>query len=338
MISKRFIYRNGKLIPKNQSNSEQKGNITDDKLNIYQILNVSRNSNLINPPNIIKKFFLSDLKISKNIPSSKTQEEKKIIHECNNINEETQTNSTFQLNNIINKYNEDKTNDSNIENYKEKEESLFKQKQSKIIKKPKKPKKATLYWQIEQICRHIYLNQSNDNKNNIYNEMYQKENEFIKNLNKNVLNNDDLILRKKKSCQNFSRLIKSNINEKTKSSNHYKIKNNLSYNSNKINQGELMKIHNNKENNDNIIDNKNKKENKYNIKNYGINSYRQKHSQFNLYKSNSKIKLPAIKKSKSPIELVNIIPFKQGSKKDEKLNEYKFFKEMKKNRLKKFHM
>ena len=332
MISKRFIYRNGNLIPKKEEKAIQKDNITQDSINILKFINLSRNNKFINPQNFMPKIFISDVK---NIQSLQTNEEEKIIYEGKTINEETQTNSTFQVNNVIKKFNENKTNDSNVENYKEKEDSfyLFKKNANKFIKKPKK---ATLYWQIEQICRHFYLNQSDENKENIFNKMYQKENEFVRNLNKNFLNNDDLTLRKKYSVRNFSKLIKSNPTDKSNLFNHYKVKINRSFKSKKINKEELIKKSNDEEL---PSTGDNKKRTKYNFEKYGINLYRYKHPQIYQLKSEDKIKLPAIKKNKKdPIELANIIPVKKGINKEEKINEYKFYKIMRNSRFNKFQV
>ena len=113
MISKRFIYRNGNLIPKKEEKAIQKDNITQDSINILKFINLSRNNKFINPQNFTPKIFISDVK---NIQSLQTNEEEKIIYEGKIINEETQTNSTFQVNNVIKKFNENKTNDSNVEN------------------------------------------------------------------------------------------------------------------------------------------------------------------------------------------------------------------------------
>ena len=332
MMSKRVIYRNGNLIPKKEEKAIQKDNITQDSINILKFINLSRNNKFINPQNFMPKIFISDVK---NIQSLQTNEEEKIIYEGKTINEETQTNSTFQVNNVIKKFNENKTNDSNVENYKEKEDSfyLFKKNANKFIKKPKK---ATLYWQIEQICRHFYLNQSDENKENIFNKMYQKENEFVRNLNKNFLNNDDLTLRKKYSVRNFSKLIKSNPTDKSNSFNHYKVKINRSFKSKKINKEELIKKSNDEEL---PSTGDNKKRTKYNFEKYGINLYRYKHPQIYQLKSEDKIKLPAIKKNKKdPIELANIIPVKKGINKEEKINEYKFYKIMRNSRFNKFQV
>jgi len=327
MNPKKFIYQNGQLIPKKIEKGINTHYLNQENNNKYKFINLSTNDNKINPPNIMPNIFLSEIQ---NHPTAQSQEEQKVLYESNNINEETQTNSTFRVNNFNNKINES----SNDMSKKFDDDShLFNRNNLKVIKKPRK---ATLYWQIEQICKHFYLNQDNDDKENIFSEMYQKENEYVKNLNKNFLNNDDIIFKRKYSYRNFSRLIKYSLSDKNNSINHYKTKINKSYKSNKKNNEEIIK---------NDFDEENKKSNdikkrtKYNFENYGINSYRYKHPQIYKLKIEDKVKLPSINKSKKvPIELANIIPFKKGINKEEKVNEYKFYKIMKNNRLKKFHV
>jgi hypothetical protein len=327
MNPKKFIYHSGQLIPKKIEKGINTHYLNQENNNEYKFINLSRNDNKINPPNIMPNIFLSEIQ---NHPTAQSQEEQKVLYESNNINEETQTNSTFRVNNFINKINES----SNDMSKKFDDDShLFYRNNLKVIKKPRK---ATLYWQIEQICKHFYLNQDNDDKENIFSEMYQKENEYVKNLNKNFLNNDDIIFKRKYSYRNFSRLIKYSLSEKNNSFNHYKTKINKSYKSNKKNNEEIIKKYFDEENKKPIDI---KKRTKYNFENYGIDSYRYKHPQIYKLKIEDKVKLPSINKSKKvPIELANIIPIKKGINKEEKVNEYKFYKIMKNNRLKKFHV
>ena len=327
MITKRFIYYNGNLIPKKIEKGTQNNLIIQENDNEYKFINLSRNDNLINTPNIMNNIFLSEIQKE---PTAQSQEEQKIIYESNKVNEETQTKSTFKVINIINRINE--TN-SDMNKKFDDDSNLFNKNNLKVIKKPKK---ATLYWQIEQICKHFYLNQDNDNKENIFSEMYQKEKEYVKNLNKKYLNNDDILFKRKYSYRNFSRLIKNSLSDRSNSFNHYKTKINRSYKSNKKNNEEIIKKYFDEENKkpNNI-----KKGTKYNFENYGINSYRYKHPQIYKLKIEDKVKLPTINKTKKfPVELANIIPIKKGINKEEKINEYKFYKIMKNNRLKKFQL
>ena len=318
MFPKRFIYRDGILIPKNRDQEHD---------NNYYFINLSRNGNLINTPISMPSIFLSEIKKDQ---IKKPQEEEKKINECNNnINEEAQTISNI---NKDNDYNNDINNKF--------EQNVNFNKKIKNIKIITKPKKSQLYQQIEQICKHFYLNQSNTSKNNIYNEMYQKENEYVKNLKKNYLSNEDLILRRKHSYKNFSRLIKHNLSVQNNSVKNSQIKNNNSFKSNKISEEKISPEQMKKyydEDMKNTIDNKKRINSNY--KNIRINSYNQKYSYVHQLKSEDKLRLPAIKSSKKyPIELTNLIPIKKGIKREDNLNEYMFYKVMKSNRLSKFHL
>lgn len=339
MIPKRFIYSNGNLIPKKVDKSTQNEEITHEKENTSKFSHLSRNSYLTNPPKSVRKILLSD---DTRIPSFQ-QEDEKIIYENNHINEESQTSNTYKVIKIINKFNENKTYDSNIEAYLKKEKETIKGKErddfllfnNKKTNMNKRNKKPTLYSQIEQICKHFYLNKIDTNKENIFNKMYKKENEFVKYLNKNVVNKDGLILRKKYSVRNLSKLTKYNFSDKINTFNN-KVKNSRSYKSNKIIYEELIKKYNNNEKVNTIDINKG---NKRNFEYYGINSYRYRHPQIYQLKSEEKVKLPDIMESKKkPVELVDIVPVKKENKKEEKLNEYIFYKVMKNHRLKKFHI
>ena len=331
MFPKRFIYRNGILIPKTSEKGIQSDIIFQEKDNNYKYVNQSRNGNLINIPNLMPNIFLSEIK--KNAISKSQEDEEKKINEFNNINEETQTNSDFQKNN-------NKNNDLNtdINNNFEKDNNF--NNNIKNLKIFTRPKKSMLYQQIEQICQHLYLNQNNTNKNSVFNEMYQKENEYIKNLKKNYLSNEDLILRRKHSYRNFSRLINHSLSVQSNSVKNSKIRNNKSYKSSKISEENINSEIKKKyfdEDMKNTTNNKNEVSHKHNIN--IINSYMNKYQIVNKIKGDEKMKLPAIKSSKKlPIELSNLIPIKKGIKREDNLNEYMFYKVMKSNRLKKFHL
>ena len=329
MFPKRFIYNNGLLIPKKIEKVTQNDDIIQGNENEYKIINLSRNGNLFEPPNIMPKIFLSEIKEGSNVQSQ--EEDEKIIYECNNINKETQTNSIFQVNNI----NDINYSSNELSKNLEDESNLFNKRKINLINNPKK---ATLYWQIEQICKHLYLSQSNDNKENIFSEMYQKENEFVKNFNKMYLNNEDLMLKRKYSVRNFSRLSKDNLSNKNNSFKHYKVKINKSYKSNKKGGEEIINKYYSEEKKKSID---NIKRTKYSYENYGINSYKYKHPQIYKLKilDKEKMKLPIIKKiNKIPVELAKVIPVKKGINKEEQVNEYKFYKVMKNNRLNKFNV
>ena len=82
MHPKRFIYRNGVLIPKKIDNSVQSYNIFKNK----EIINKSRNS---------------DLNYLNNNFSSKSQNDKKILYDNNKIIVETNKNNTNIASNTI---------------------------------------------------------------------------------------------------------------------------------------------------------------------------------------------------------------------------------------------
>jgi hypothetical protein len=294
MIRKRFIYRNGNLYLKTEESSTQNNNTNQEEKYPYKLNNLSRNENIF--PNLSLK------KILKGKKKNPTFEEKKIYK--NNINEETQTTKSFQGNKSNNKSKKEKNKNSEEERY-----------PSPIIKK-KKIKKLSkinnLYSQIEKICNHVYLNSSGENNKNIFNEIYKKENDYVKKLNKNYLNINDDLLNKKNSVNNLSRLKKYNSSDKSNSFNHYRISNE-----------------------------RNNQRSKYNFKNKGINSYKYIPPKIEKLKIEDKIKLPVIKPEKNkPIELVNfLIPNKkEDDNNKEKRNQYMFYKIMKFHRLNKFQI
>ena len=296
MYPKRFIYRNGVLIPKKIDNSVQSYNILKNK----EIINKSRNS---------------DLNYLNNNFSSKSQNDKKILYDNNKIIVETNKNNTNIASNTICGKN-----------------SFLDIKKCKRFKK--RPKNFSLYSQIEHICNHIYLSPSKKDKQNIFIEMYEKENDYVKKLNENCLIKD-AIMKKKYYSRNFPRLIKYSSSVKHHSFNQNRIKYKATNKINKTNKEELILKQDDEEKNISLeINNKQKSKN-----NEEINSYIYKNPQLYRLKSDKKIKLPKIKKEQNKqIDFENLIPVKKGIKKDEKINEYMFFKVMKQNRLKKFHI
>lgn len=297
MNHKRFIYRNGELIPKKIEKSVPNINIFKDKDHNDNINNKSRNTNL---------------NYHDNNYSSKSQFEEKILYHKNNINEDINNNKSFK-----------KTNALTEANY-------F---TSKINKKNKKQlKNLNLYSQIEHICNHIYLSPNNKHKKNIFIEMYEKENDYVKKLNENYLIRDALI-KKKYYSRNFPRLIKYSSSVKAQSFNKNIIRYKANDKTNKTNKDEIIKKENNEDKNETLY-NKHKSNNIEEII-----PYKYKHPQIYKLKNENKIKLPKIKKEQNKnIDFENLIPVKKGIKKDEKVNEYMFFKVMKQNRLKKFHI
>ena len=321
MIKKRFIYYNGKLIPKKEEKGTQNDNAYFEKEITFKFNNLSRNNKLNYSSRLITNSSLSNMKKS---PSFQYSRQDNIINE-HNINESTQTNNSFKIDKVINK-----TKKSSYENIKGLEKMILSN--DNIDKKNNK--KLKLYTQIEQLCQHIYSNSKNSYKNNVFTEMYQKENEYIKKLNNNYLKNDSL-MKKKCSSRNFSRLIKHKPTGKSQSFNHYIVKscrNDIS----KINKNKLIKKQNNAESHKTI----NIKERaKYKFEEYGIDSYGYKHPQVYKLKNEGKIKLPIIKNSKNKqIDFLNLIPTKKSINKKDNINEYLFYKVLKKNRLKKFHI
>ena len=297
MNHKRFIYRKGELIPKKIENSVQNNNIFKNKEHNDKINNKSRNSNL---------------NYHDNNYSSKSQCGKNILLIKNNINEE-----------IINNKNIQKTKAITEVNY-------FTNKKNK--KRIYHPEKLSLYSQIEHICNHIYLSPSNKHKENIFIEMYEKENDYVKKLNENCLFRE-AIIKKKFYSRNFQRLIKYSSSFKAQSFNQCVVKYKAFDKINKTNKDEIIKKENNEEKNE-TFDNKKKSKNIEEII-----PYKYKHPQIYKLKNKNKIKLPKIKKEQNKnINFENLIPVKKGIKKEEKVNEYMFFKVMKQNRLKKFHI
>jgi hypothetical protein len=164
--------------------------------------------------------------------------------------------------------------------------------------------------------------------------MYEKENDYVKKLNENCLIKD-AIMKKKYYSRNFPRLIKYSSSVKHRSFNQKRIKYKATKKINKTNKEEIMLKQDDEEKNLSLeIHNKQKSKNKEEI-----DSYIYKNSQLYRLKSNKRIKLPKIKKEQNKqIDFENLIPVKKGMKKDDKINEYMFFKVMKQNRLKKFHI
>ena len=304
MYHKRFIYRNGKLIPKKIENSVPNNNIFINKENNDKINKKSRNNNLNYHDN-------------NNISSKSQCEEDKLFHKNNN-NEEIKNNKNIKIKNTI-------TEENYFSNNKQFKKNI------------KKPKKLSLYSQIEHICNHIYLSPTNKYKENIFIEMYQKENDFVKKLNENCLIRD-AIIRKKYYSRNFPRLIKYSSSLKAQAFNQYLIKYKENEKNNKTNKEEIIKKENDEEKNITLdINNKNKPKNNEEVLLFNYMKY--KHPQIYKLKSENKIKLPKIKKElNKEFDLENLIPVKKGIKKDEKISEYMFFKVMKQNRLKKFHI
>ena len=304
MYQKRFIYRNGKLIPKKIDYSVPNNNIFITKENNDKINKKSRNNNLNYHDN-------------NNISSKSQCEEDKLFHK-NNDNEEIQNNKNIKIKNTIT------------------EENYFSN-NNQFKKNIKNPKKLSLYSQIEHICNHIYLSPTNKYKENIFIEMYQKENDFVKKLNENFLIRD-AIIRKKYYSRNFPRLIKYSSSLKAQAFNQYLIKYKANEKNNKTNKEEIIKKENDEEKNITLdINNKQKPKNNEEILLFNYMKY--KHPQIYKLKSENKIKLPKIKKElNKEIDLESLIPVKRGIKKDEKISEYMFYKVMKQNRLKKFHI
>ena len=304
MYHKRFIYRNGKLIPKKIENSVPNNNIFITKENNDKINKKIRNNNL-------------NYNDNNNISSKSQCEEDKLFHKNNN-NEEIQNNKNIKIKNTI-------TEENYFSNNKQFKKNI------------KKPKKLSLYSQIEHICNHIYLSPTNKYKENIFIEMYQKENDFVKKLNENCLIRD-AIIRKKYYSRNFPRLIKYSSSLKAQAFNQYLIKYKENEKNNKTNKEEIIKKENDEEKNITLdINNKQKPKNNEEILLFNYMKY--KHPQIYKLKSENKIKLPKIKKElNKEIDLESLIPVKRGIKKDEKISEYMFYKVMKQNRLKKFHI
>ena len=61
MITKRFIYYNGNLIPKKIEKGTQNNLLIQENDNEYKFINLSTNDNLINTPNIMNNIFLSEI-------------------------------------------------------------------------------------------------------------------------------------------------------------------------------------------------------------------------------------------------------------------------------------
>ena len=325
MPPKRFIYRNGNLIPK----KEEKGIQSNIKLykgdQFYEVINLSKNKIEKSEKILMPNINLSEFK--KN-PTFQTQLGLDNISRNKNINQESQTYISLNDNKII--------NDSNYENSKDfeiRKSSSFSKKNNKNIYL-KKLDKLKLYSQIEEICTHLYLSPTNENKESIFEKMYNKEFEYVKKLKKNYLLKNALITRKN-SYRNLSNLIKHN--------NSYNNKSNpkVTHNRNKVHKlkdDEIIKNYHSQKQYKTINI---KKGDKYNFENYGIDSYTYRHPQ--IYKLNiqKKIQLPFIekkKKRKESIELTNFIPIKKGINREEQRNEYAYYNVLKNKRLKKFHI
>ena len=320
MPPKRFIYVNGSLIPKKIDKSTQSDFLSQKNEKYYEIINLSTNNNKNNEELLIPKI---NFDFNKQSPTFQTQLEENIIYDNNTINQKSQANITSHYNKTINN---ESSKDIDIV-----KSSSIKKDNNIFIKKLNKIK---LYSQIKKLCKHLYLEPKSEEKENIFEKMYTKEYEYVKNLNKDYLLRSNLMI-KKNSFRNLSRSVKNNIYN---NNNHSKINysRNKSHKINTLSNEEIIKKYYSQPKYKTVDI---KEGDKYKFENYGISSYTYKHPQIYKLKSEKNIKLPFIKKKqKTPIELTNIIPIKKGINREEQRNEYAYYNVLKHKRLKKFQI
>ena len=329
---KRYLYDNGVLILKNKDND------LTNKLNEAFLEQSSRNNNKINN---IDFPLLSQKKINNNYKIFTTEIEEEIQTE--NKKEELKKNISFREENKVEDNNKD--NKDNNSNKEDQDYNNFKsiginpsynRRHPKFIKKTNQAKISS---DIQNICKYLYTSPRKSNKDNIKFQIFEKENEYIKNLPKNYLVDEKLI-----NKQTYRNRIK---NRKNKSSNQNILLNNQNLYSNIkkniLSNEEIIKKHYNEENTNTInID----KLTSFKFENYKRNMPRFKHPQIyrlkNLNKeedNNNDVKLQYIKGgNQSPIEITEFIPIKKGIRKEEQRNEYLYYKISRVNRLEGFHI
>ena len=329
---KRYLYDNGVLILKNKDND------LTNKLNEAFLEQSSRNNNKINN---IDFPLLSQKKINNNYKIFTTEIEEEIQTE--NKKEELKKNISFREENKVEDNNKDnKDNNSNKEdqdynNFKSIEiNPSYNRRHPKFIKKTNQAKISS---DIQNICKYLYTSPRKSNKDNIKFQIFEKENEYIKNLPKNYLVDEKLI-----NKQTYRNRIK---NRKNKSSNQNILLNNKNIyrniKKNILSNDEIIKKHYNEEKTYTINTDK---LTSFKFENYKRNLPRFKHPQIYRLKNinkeeeiNNDVKLPLIKgRNQSPIELTEFIPIKKGIRKEEQRNEYLYYKISRVNHLEGFHI
>ena len=323
---KRYLYDNGVLILKTKDND------STYKLNEAFIEQSSRNDNTnIN----IDLPLLDQKKINNNYKIFTTEIEEEI--QTFNIKEELKKNIGYieenkeEDNNKDNNNNKEDKEDKNYNNFKSIEVNpSYNHRHSKFIRRANQSK---IFSDIQNICKYLYTSPRKSNKDNIRFQIFEKENEYIKNLPKNYLVDEGLI-----NKQAFRNKIKD---RKNKSSNQDIILNKNIYRNNILSNEEMIKKHYNEEITKTInID----QLTSFKFENYKRYLPRFKHPQIYRLKNINKeeeneIKLPPIKGgNQSPIELTEFIPIKKGIKKEEQRNEYLYYKISRVNRLEGFHI
>ena len=183
---KRYLYDNGVLILKNKDND------LTNKLNEAFLEQSSRNNNKINN---IDFPLLSQKKINNNYKIFTTEIEEEIQTE--NKKEELKKNISFREENKVEDNNKD--NKDNNSNKEDQDYNNFKsiginpsynRRHPKFIKKTNQAKISS---DIQNICKYLYTSPRKSNKDNIKFQIFEKENEYIKNLPKNYLVDERLI-------------------------------------------------------------------------------------------------------------------------------------------------
>ena len=182
MPPKRFIYVNRSLIPKKIDKSTQSDFLSQKNEKYYEIINLSTNNNKNNEELLIPKI---NFDFNKQSPTFQTQLEENIIYDNNTINQKSQANITSHYNKTINN---ESSKDIDIV-----KSSSIKKDNNIFIKKLNKIK---LYSQIKKLCKHLYLEPKSEEKENIFEKMYTKEYEYVKNLNKDYLLRKNLMIKK----------------------------------------------------------------------------------------------------------------------------------------------
>ena len=324
---KRYLYDNGVLILKNKDND--KTYKLNEALMGQNSRNVNINNNIDFPLLIHKniknnnnKIFTTEIK-KENQKENKKEELKKNISYIEENKEEDN-----------NKDNNSNKEDKDYNNFKTIEVNpSYNGRHSKFIRKANQTKICS---DIQNICKYLYTSPRKSNKDNIQFQIFEKENEYIKNLPKNYLVDEDLI-----NKQTYRNKIK---NRKNKSSNKNILLNNIIYRNiknNILSDNQIIKKYYNEENANTI-----------NIGKLTCFKFedikrilpRFKHPQIYRLKNINKeeeneFKLPRLNGgNQSPIELTEFIPMKKGIRKEEQRNEYLYYKISRINRLEGFHI
>lgn len=314
---KRYVYDNGILILKKNENESTQVNI-----NLEQISKNKKKINIEFPVLSLKNNIYSNSNkiFSTELDEEAPKESKK---------EESEKNLSFS---------DDKKETKDYNNNLKSIEvnHSFRKSNPKFIRKLNRTKLSS---EIKKMCKYLYTSPRKSSKENIKFKIIEKENDYIKNIKKNYLVDQDLI-----NKQTYRNRIKK---RKNNSSNQSIFLNKQIYrniNNNILDDNEIIKKYYN-ENNRNTINTINidkfDKLSSYKFENYKRYIPKYKHPQIYRLKNLNKFEniLPPIKTgNQTPIDLTEVIPIKKGITKEEQRKEYLHYKIMRCNRFEVFHL